>query len=203
VPRTYLPRHQRRQQILDATEALMVEHGVQSVTMARIAEAVGLTPGALYRHVRSRAEIVAAIVQRDLDELAELEADDFERYLGTEERRYLSEPDHARVRRELLYLASLDEAVGARVQAYERDLVARLGTALEVEVRAAQVILDGLSMQVDRAGAVDPRTDAAVRLLLRLLADAAAPPPTGGAGPTDAESARPERPSSDDPGRRA
>jgi AcrR family transcriptional regulator len=182
VPRPYLPRTQRREQILDATEALMAAHGIQSVTMARIAAAVGLTPGALYRHFRSRGEIVAAIVRRDLEELAAVDASDLPRYLAAESRRYLADPGYARVRRELLYLASLDPDFGAQALAYEADLVARVGARHEVEVRAAQLVLDGLSLRADREGRFDPSTEAAVHLLFRLLADAAGPPPADAAG---------------------
>ncbi len=171
MARPYRPRDQRRTQILDATEALMVEHGIQAVTMARIADAVGLTPGALYRHFRSRGAIVAAIVERDLDELAAVDARDLRRYLAAEAERYLGDPDHARVRRELLYLASLDPEFEARALAYERDLVARVGAEHAVAMRAAQLVLDGLATRVARAGGIDPDSDTAVRRLFHLLAD--------------------------------
>jgi AcrR family transcriptional regulator len=182
VPRPYLPRARRREQILDATEALMAEHGIQSVTMARIAAAVGLTPGALYRHFRARDEIVGAIVERDLEELAAVDASDLRQYLSTEATRYLADPGYACVRRELLYLASLDPDFGARALAYEDDLVARVGARHEVEVRAAQLVLDGLSLRADHEGGFDPSTEAAARLLFRLLSDAAGPPPADAAG---------------------
>ena len=38
---------ERREEILDATLRLISEHGIEGTTVARIAEAVGLTPGAL------------------------------------------------------------------------------------------------------------------------------------------------------------
>ncbi len=181
MPRPYLPRTQRREQILDATEALMAKHGIRSVTMARIAAAVGVTPGALYRHFGSRGEIVAAIVDRDLEELAAVDASDLPRYLAAEATRYLADSSYARVRRELLYLASLDPDFGARALAYEADLVARVGARHEVEVRAAQLVLDGLSLRAERERGVDPSTEAAARLLFRLLSEAAGPPAADGA----------------------
>ena len=199
MPRPYLPRAQRRAQILDATEALMVELGVQAVTMARIADAVGLTPGALYRHFRSRGEIVAAIVERDRDELAAVEARDLGRYLAAEAERYLTDPDYARVRRELVYLASLDADFAARALSYERDLVVRVGAEHAVAMRAAQLVLDGLSLRVARTGGFDPDTDAAVRRLFRLLGDTAGSPSTEAPRPAT-ERARPAeagRPSND------
>ena len=189
VPRPYLPRARRREQILDAAEILMAEHGILSVTMARIAAAVGLTPGALYRHFRSRDEIVAAIVERDLEELAGDDASDLRSYLAAEEARHLADPGYARVRRELLYLASIDADTGARALAYERDLVARVGAQHETEIRAAQLILDGLALRADREGGFGPGTEAAARLLFRLLADAAGPPPDDATTPPPADAA--------------
>ncbi len=165
----------------------MAEHGIQSVTMARIAAAVGLTPGALYRHFRARDEIVGAIVERDLEELAAVDASDLRQYLSTEATRYLADPGYACVRRELLYLASLDPGFGARALAYEDDLVARIGAQHETEIRAAQLILDGLSLRADREGGFDPGTEAAARLLFRLLSDAAGPPPADATGAPQTE----------------
>ncbi len=73
----YVRRHvrksqeERRQEILDATFELLSERGTEGVTVARIAEAVGLTPGALYRHFESRAALVSeankVANQRSLD----------------------------------------------------------------------------------------------------------------------------------------
>jgi AcrR family transcriptional regulator len=62
---SYVKRHirksgaERRQEILDATLEIISEHGVEGATVSRIADAVGLTPGALYRHFHSRASLVA------------------------------------------------------------------------------------------------------------------------------------------------
>jgi AcrR family transcriptional regulator len=62
---------ERRQEILDATLELISQHGVEGVTVARIARAVNLTPGALYRHFDSRAALFAeahrAANQRSVD----------------------------------------------------------------------------------------------------------------------------------------
>ena len=38
---------ERREEIIDAALLILGEHGVDGMTMARIAEAVGITPGAL------------------------------------------------------------------------------------------------------------------------------------------------------------
>ena len=49
---------ERRQEILDVTLKIVSEHGVEGATVTRIAAAVGLTPGALYRHFDSRAALL-------------------------------------------------------------------------------------------------------------------------------------------------
>ncbi len=50
---------ERREEILDATLELLGEYGLEGTTVSRIAAAVGLTPGALYRHFESRAALIA------------------------------------------------------------------------------------------------------------------------------------------------
>jgi len=61
----YVKRHvrksgeERRQEILDATLVIIGEKGLEAATVSRIASAVGLTPGALYRHFDSRATLIA------------------------------------------------------------------------------------------------------------------------------------------------
>jgi AcrR family transcriptional regulator len=62
---SYVKRHvrksqeERRQEILDATLVIISEKGLDGATVSRIASAVGLTPGALYRHFESRAALIA------------------------------------------------------------------------------------------------------------------------------------------------
>jgi AcrR family transcriptional regulator len=62
---SYVKRHvrktrtERREEIIDATLELMSKRGVEGTTISRIASAVGLTPGAIYRHFDSRAALVA------------------------------------------------------------------------------------------------------------------------------------------------
>jgi AcrR family transcriptional regulator len=50
---------ERRREILEATLEIISEHGMEGATVSRIAEAVGLTPGALYRHFDSRAALIS------------------------------------------------------------------------------------------------------------------------------------------------
>jgi AcrR family transcriptional regulator len=49
---------ERREEIIDATLELLGQYGLEGTTVSRIAGAVGLTPGALYRHFESRAALI-------------------------------------------------------------------------------------------------------------------------------------------------
>ena len=52
----------RRQQILEAATVLIRTRGFQGVTMEEIGEAAGVTGAALYRHFRSKDELLAAVL---------------------------------------------------------------------------------------------------------------------------------------------
>jgi AcrR family transcriptional regulator len=53
-----LPGAERRAQIIGATLRLVAEHGLVGASMSRIAEAVGISNAALYRHFDSREDIL-------------------------------------------------------------------------------------------------------------------------------------------------
>lgn len=61
----------RRREILAAAIALAGERGMGNVTLADVAQAVGVTTPALYRHIGSKEELPAAVVAAVLDELAD------------------------------------------------------------------------------------------------------------------------------------
>jgi AcrR family transcriptional regulator len=50
----------RREEIINATLKLVADRGVEGVTITRIASAVGVTEGALYRYFESKEEILKA-----------------------------------------------------------------------------------------------------------------------------------------------
>ncbi|MEV7808217.1 TetR/AcrR family transcriptional regulator [Microbispora sp. NPDC088329] len=52
----------RREEILDAALAIADERGLDGVSMRAVAERVGVTPMALYRHVSGKAELLDAMV---------------------------------------------------------------------------------------------------------------------------------------------
>jgi len=59
----------RREEILDAALAIADEHGVDAVSMRALADRVGVTPMALYRHVKDKAALLDGMVGRLLTAL--------------------------------------------------------------------------------------------------------------------------------------
>ncbi len=60
---------ERKQEIVQAVLVLIAELGIQGVTMGRIADKVGVTEAALYRHFDSKLEIVGATIDAAFDDL--------------------------------------------------------------------------------------------------------------------------------------
>jgi AcrR family transcriptional regulator len=57
--------------LLDAAEAILERDGFEGLTVARLAKAVDWTPGAMYRYVSGKDEILAALHQRCVGEIHE------------------------------------------------------------------------------------------------------------------------------------
>lgn len=65
TPDTTAPnRTPRQDEILDAALALVREEGWSSLTIRRLAERVGVTDPALYRHFRTKSDIVLGLIDR-------------------------------------------------------------------------------------------------------------------------------------------
>lgn len=61
----------RERQILDAAETLLATRGYADMTVADIAEATGITRGALYFYFASKQDVVTALVARTVQALQE------------------------------------------------------------------------------------------------------------------------------------
>jgi AcrR family transcriptional regulator len=62
-----------RTRVLDAAAAVFAEQGFDGARVAQIAKQAGLSVGAIYNHYRSKAELLAAVVERhSADELGRL-----------------------------------------------------------------------------------------------------------------------------------
>lgn len=119
----------RKQQILTAARDLFVDKGYPNVTMAQLAERVGITAGALYRHFSNKSVLLEEVIAENfawIDELVpSLDYDEMVEYtisiaidrpylsdLWTHEIRYLPEEKRSDVRR--------------RMRAWNRSLVPAL-----------------------------------------------------------------------------
>jgi AcrR family transcriptional regulator len=54
----------RREQIAEAVLGFVAEHGVNGLSMARVAKRVGLVPSGIYRHYRNKDEMILAALDR-------------------------------------------------------------------------------------------------------------------------------------------
>src|SRR4051812_47694437 len=56
--------HETRERVLDAAATVFAEQGFEGARVAQIAQAAGLSVGAIYNHYGSKAELLAAVVER-------------------------------------------------------------------------------------------------------------------------------------------
>lgn len=57
--------YRRRMEILEAAAICFVERGFHQTSMQEICDQAGMSPGALYRYFKSKAEIIEAIAEED------------------------------------------------------------------------------------------------------------------------------------------
>jgi AcrR family transcriptional regulator len=61
----------RRKQIVSAARKLIVKYGSENVTVRRMAEEIGVTEGAIYRHFKSKKDILLLLIDDIEDTLIE------------------------------------------------------------------------------------------------------------------------------------
>src|SRR6516165_8883662 len=61
----------RRKEILQAAEKLMLRHGLSGVTTRQISQEVGCSEGALYVHFKGRLELLLAMLEESLPNMLE------------------------------------------------------------------------------------------------------------------------------------
>jgi len=155
----------RRQLIIEAAAELFARKGYAHVGMSEVAEAVGIGPSALYRHFRSKHEILAVVVAEALDTLREAltagqpgHLSDIAETLATlvlrrrvvgvlwqREARQLSRGDRARFRADLRQLAArladLLQAARPGVGAGDANLLAWSALAVATSVSLHTLVL--------------------------------------------------------------
>lgn len=61
-----------RERILETAAGLFCEHGVDGLSALDIATALGMSPGHLYYHFKGKEQIIAALLERHLNELSQI-----------------------------------------------------------------------------------------------------------------------------------
>jgi AcrR family transcriptional regulator len=129
------------QKIATAARRLLDREGAEAVTMRRVAEAVGITPMAVYRHYPDRAGLLNALANEGFEELARRLAT--KRFFVDIERRLTKMADiyleHALENPRLFELMFLKPREGAR--RYPRDF--KLGNSPTANL-LAEVIREGM-----------------------------------------------------------
>jgi AcrR family transcriptional regulator len=79
--------HETAARVATAARAILIEQGAAAVTMRRVAEAVGITAMAIYKHYPNRDALLRAVADEAFQELAKgwgkrFESDDFEARLA-------------------------------------------------------------------------------------------------------------------------
>jgi AcrR family transcriptional regulator len=135
----HLPTEERRAQILDAARRCFLERGYQGTRVEDIADAAGLSKGAVYFHFESKRVLLDALVEdeferagRILDAAADDGSPDPFAAMATAYLSFLGEPQDGRHRFFLLTgeLAVHDDALRERLLTHHRSLVARLADLL-------------------------------------------------------------------------
>ncbi|MEZ4474348.1 MAG: TetR/AcrR family transcriptional regulator [bacterium] len=136
----HLPTEERRAQILDAARTCMLRHGYQGARMSAIAEAAGLSKGAIYFHFEGKQAVALALVDREFGRARALVA----RALAHEAppsmaslaltfaQVFLSEPGGPAERFVLLTgeIAVLDEVLRTRICGLHHELILGLAELL-------------------------------------------------------------------------
>ncbi|WP_028310888.1 TetR/AcrR family transcriptional regulator [Derxia gummosa] len=166
----------RRTQILDAAAECFRRNGFHAASIAEISKAAGMSAGHIYNYFENKDAIVAAIVERGLDEFQEV----FERFASADNLRdtMLAEVDHAleccldlnecRLQLELCAEAGRNEHIATLVRRADAHMFDRfvglmrsvLGpdmpqAEVDARVEAMFALFDGLSVRAVRHPEVD------------------------------------------------
>jgi len=147
------PTEARRLQIADATLRIIAESGLGRFTTSAIAEAVGVTNGAIFRHFPSKEAIVSAAIDRAEEVLfgdeEEVGGDPIARLGEFVRRRVRVVRDNPGITR-IVFSNALAQAAGAdgaaRVQGFKRRTVAHIEACL-AEASEQGLLREGVPLE--------------------------------------------------------
>jgi AcrR family transcriptional regulator len=176
--RQYHATENRQAQLLESAAELISINGLAATTMPQIAAKAGLSVGGLYRHFRSKSELVAALVIADADlmagRLASLSVEPATistlRHWAQEQLTSLAETASFILRLEILALSARDAAVANAAAMHEAQLNEILkGILLDVSapkslgsqnpnlaIEMLASMIDGLATRAAIAGELSP-----------------------------------------------
>lgn len=140
------PTENRQRQIADAALSIVAKHGLSRLTTAAIAQEVGLTEGAIFRHFGTKEEIVLAAIDR-IEELFEADAasevdDPLDRLRRFIEHRVRVAHENSGIPR-LIFSDELSSAAGergaAKVQGIRKRAMTTIRKCLEEAKRRGQI----------------------------------------------------------------
>jgi len=205
----------RRSQIARTTLALLADTPVDRITTRQVARALGISQPALFRHFRSRDEILAAVVTHTREELGRLAAAAFgrkqtaplasldglmrglvdyvEKNPGMPRLLFhdVGSGEEASYHAPLAQLVSMQRSMAAEL-VREAQRAGEVGAAVDPERAAALLIasLQGLLLQWQLSGRRDSLADGAASMLAFWAAGLkAGEPARSGAPPPEAEAA--------------
>jgi AcrR family transcriptional regulator len=164
-PHSRLPREQRREQFLEVAARMILESGVDSVTMEGIAAAAGVSKGLGYAYFANRGELLLALLNRETRAMAQrvssamAEASTYEEKVRASVRTWMDEiADRGLLLEALLRETQEHEAYNERRNRYYRGVedfwgelaVEEFGVPKKKAVAAAAIMIAGLSGLLDR-----------------------------------------------------
>lgn len=181
----------RREQLLDAVEACILEHGVDGVSFARVARIAGMQPSIVPHYFGSKAALMAAVVERLLARVEQVleaagagaeEVERMDRFLDALFGGDLTLPVISVVVEQLRAGARFDESTRARLLDMYRQLDEEAAGALaeaypsapEADRRAVAyaILCLGVANNSLRGVGFDATFDRRARAAARILVDA-------------------------------
>jgi len=127
------PARTSREEIVAAARSILEEDGLHAVTMANVADRVGVRPPSLYKHVRDRAALIAAVADEAALELGGV--------LQAATRIVPGQPSDARILRAALAFRALAARTPRSVSLVFAGLGGELQPSVETAAIAAQPLL--------------------------------------------------------------